>query len=258
MANKYATVVSKAGAISQDPNEIDLNVTADTGATATPRLTSPTVGGSVTTPNMGFAGANAILVVGTYVDDADSTIGTVSRFAPGHGTNTAYANEKKVALGMGGILPGGEAASGTLTIAEPVTSGDKFIVGDETYTMMTTPAAAFDIAIGAGEAATKVNIVAAINLSGTAGTEYFAGTTKNKKVEATTFDGDDCILTARVGGLAGDSIPTAETGQGFTHASNIFDAATLGAVTAGIDFADVTSLEPIGISADVALVDQNA
>jgi len=258
MVDKYALVVSQAGAVSQDPAEIDTNVTVDTGATATAELASEATGGAVTTPNMGVAGANAVLVIGTYVDDADGTIGSVSEFFPGHGTNTKYANEKAVAMGMGGILPGGQAAVGTLTIAEPVTDGDEFTIDTTVYTLKTTPAAAYDIDIGADEAATKVNIVAAINASGTPGTEYFAGTLRHPTVEATTFATDDCLLTARVGGVAGDSIVIAESGQGLTHASNVFDAATLGDVTPGEDFAQDLSLEPIGISADVALVDQNA
>lgn len=257
MANKYAIVGGKAGEVSQDPAEIDTNVTADTGATAVPFGASPAVGGTVTTPMHGPAGVNAILVIGTYVDDADGDIGTVSRFFAGHGS-AQMPNEKLVALGQGGILPGGEQASGTLTIAEPVTDGDQFTIDAIEYTLLDTPVAAYDIDIGANEAATKVNIVAAINASGTEGTEYFAGTNEHPTVVATTFSGDDCVLTAKFGGLAGDSIATVESGQELTHASNVFDATTLGAVTAGIDFADVTSLEPIGISADVALVDQNA
>jgi hypothetical protein len=258
MADKYATVVSKAGAVSQDPAEIDTNVTVDAGATAEAELASEAAGGGVGLANMGFAGANAVLVIGTYDDDANGSIGTLSEFAPGHGTNTKWANEKLAGMNMGGILPGGPAAQGTLTIAEPVTTTDQFTIGLIQYTLITTPVAPYDIAIGADEAATKVNIVAAINASGTPGTEYFAGTLQNPLVEATTFATDACILTARDGGLASDLIVIAETGNELTHAANIFDAATLGAVTEGFDFADVTSLEPIGISADVALKDQNA
>lgn len=156
---------------------------------------------------------------------------------------------------MGGILPGGETASGLVTIGEPVSDGDTLTIGTTVYRFKTTMAQAFDVALGAGEAAQKVNIVAAINLSGTPGTEYYAGTTEHPDVSAAAFVGDDAVITAKVGGLAGDSIAFTET---FTHVSNIVDAATLGDNTAGIDFYEVSSLEPIGISADVALVDQNA
>lgn len=133
------------------------------------------------------------------------------------------------------ITVAGVAAQGTLTIAEPVTTADEFTIDTTVYTMMTTPAAAYDIAIGADEAATKVNIVAAINASGTPGTEYFAGTLIHPTVTATVFAGDACVLTAKTNGTAGNSIVSAESGVGFTHASNVFDAATLGTTTAGVD-----------------------
>jgi hypothetical protein len=101
--------------------------------------------------------------------------------------------------------------------------------------MLTTPIAAYDIAIGADEAASKVNIVAAINASGTEGVEYFAGTLVNSLVVATTFAGDDCILTARENGTAGNSIVSDETGNELTDVANVFDATTLGTTTAGVD-----------------------
>ena len=133
------------------------------------------------------------------------------------------------------VTVAGVAAQGTLTIAEPVTTTDQFTIDTRQYTLLTSPAAAYDIAIGADEAATKVNIVAAINASGTPGTEYFAGTLAHPTVVATTFAGDAGVLTARVNGTAGNSIITAETGNELTHASNIFDAGTLGTTTAGVD-----------------------
>lgn len=132
----------------------------------------------------------------------------------------------------------GVASAGTLTIAEPVTDGDEFTIDATVYTLKTTPAAAYDIAIGANEAATKVNIVAAINASGTPGTEYFAGTLIHPTVGAAAFAGDACVLTAKTTGTAGDAIATTETGQGFTHASNIFDDVTLGTTVAGVDDVD--------------------
>jgi len=137
--------------------------------------------------------------------------------------------------GMKVVTVAGVQAQGTLTIAEPLIDTDQFTVGLIEYSMMTTPAAAYDIAIGADEAASKVNIVAAINASGTPGTEYFAGTLVNALVVATTFAGDDCVLTARLNGTAGNSIVSDETGNGLDHVSNIFDATTLGTTTAGVD-----------------------
>lgn len=123
----------------------------------------------------------------------------------------------------------GTKAQGTLTIAEPVTAGDTIVVGDQTYVFVTGAAdAPGEIGIGADEAATKVNIPAAIN-----GTDSI--NTANTKVTASAFSGDVCTLTARYTGTQGNSIVTAELGQGLTHVSNVFNAATLGTTTAGVD-----------------------
>lgn len=132
----------------------------------------------------------------------------------------------------------GVAAGGFLTIAEPVSDGDQFTIDEQEYTLLDTPVAAYDIDIGGSEAATKVNIVAAINASGTEGVEYFAGTLIHPTVEATTFDGDVMDLTARETGTAGNSIVTAESGQELTHVANVFDNATLGDDVAGVDDVD--------------------
>jgi hypothetical protein len=119
-----------------------------------------------------------------------------------------------------------------------VTDGDQFTYDTRRYTLLDTTVAAFDIAIGADEDATKVNIVAAINASGTEGVEYHAGTTEHPTVVATAFAGDDMVVTAKVAGAAGDTIVSDETGQGLTDVANVFDDTTLGTTTAGVDNVD--------------------
>jgi len=119
-------------------------------------------------------------------------------------------------------------AAGKLTIAEPVTAEDTMTIGSVVYTFKAngTAAAAGEIDMGASEAATKLNIVKALK-----GTDTL--NTLHPTVDcAAAFVGDDLALTARVPGIAGDAIVTTET---LTHASNIFDATTLGAVAAGVD-----------------------
>lgn len=118
------------------------------------------------------------------------------------------------------------ASQGTLTIGEPVTADDTMTIGTTVYTFVTgATAAAGQIGLGAGEAATKLAIVAAIN-----GTDTF--NTAHPLVSAAAFAVDACVITARVKGAAGDLIATTET---FTHVSNVFDATTLGTTTAGVD-----------------------
>ncbi len=168
-----------------------------------------------------YAGADGIVDITPAVGDV--FVGTVLK----GGSSVIVFFGSQVAITVAGV-----AAQGTLTIAEPITTTDDFTIGTTVYQMITTPVAAYDVAIGANEAASKVNIVAAINASGTEGVEYFAGTLIHPDVTAIAFAGDDCVITANVNGTAGNSIATTET---FTHASNIYDAATLGTTTAGVD-----------------------
>jgi uncharacterized protein len=87
------------------------------------------------------------------------------------------------------------------------------------------------IAIGNDVAATQANIVAAINLSGTAGTQYAAAMTQHPTVAAANaFAGNNLVLTAKTPGTTGNGIATTES---FTAGTNVFDAATLGTTKAG-------------------------
>jgi len=118
------------------------------------------------------------------------------------------------------------AAVGTLTIAEPVTVDDTIRIGNITYTFKAgATAVAGQIGIGGSEAETKLAIVAAISGADT-------HNVANPLVSSGAFSGDVCTLTARLKGAAGNSIVTTET---LTHASNVFNAATLGTTTAGVD-----------------------
>ncbi len=86
------------------------------------------------------------------------------------------------------------------------------------------------IAIGGSLAQSKLNLVAALDLSGAAGTDYATAMTAHPTVDIATFVADDAVLTAKTKGTAGDTIVTTET---FTAGTNIFDAGTLGTTTAG-------------------------
>ena len=120
------------------------------------------------------------------------------------------------------------AAQGTLTIAEPVTAEDTMTIGAVVYTFKAngTAAAAGEIDMGAAEANTKLNIVTAIK--GTDGLNTAHPTADC----AAAFVGDGLVLTAKTKGTVGNALATTQT---LTHASNIFDAATLGTTTAGVD-----------------------
>lgn len=122
-------------------------------------------------------------------------------------------------------------AQGTLTLDVAVTDGDQFIVGGKTYTLEAI-LSNFDgnIAIGADLAATKLNIVAAFDLNGVAGTDYALAMTANTDVDIAAFSNNNSILTAKLSGTDGNSIATTST---FAAGTNKFDAVTLGTTRAG-------------------------
>lgn len=152
------------------------------------------------------------------------------------------------------------ASVGGLTIGEDVSDGDTLTIGSTVYRYKDTPAQAYDVDTGANEAAAKVNIVAAINASGTEGVEYYAGTLIHPDVTATAFSGDLAVLTAKVAGAAGNAIALAET---FANGANIIvnNAVFLGDATTGVNATAstlvtgvVTGVDIVGLEDDVISV----
>ena len=130
---------------------------------------------------------------------------------------------------------GGNSSQGTLTLdTNPVgANNDTMTIGTTVYRFKETMAQANDIQIGVDVAATQASLVATINGTGVAGTEYFAGSTSpHPLVRMGAFAADDSIVTAIATGVAGDAIATTQT---FTAGTNIFDAGTLGTTAAGAD-----------------------
>jgi hypothetical protein len=82
-----------------------------------------------------------------------------------------------------------------------------------------------EISIGSDLATAKVNIVTAINGSD-------GHNTPNTSVLAADFIGTDCIISALIGGVSGDSIVAEGT---FNDILSEFDSETLGTTTAGAD-----------------------
>ena len=114
-------------------------------------------------------------------------------------------------------------ASGTLTVDTRPTAGDTLTIGTKTYIFVPvgTANSAGEISIGADLAGAQAAIVAAIN--GTDGVNA-----PHPKVTAAAFAANASVITALIGGTAGNAIATTET---FTAATNIFAAATLGSGT---------------------------
>jgi len=140
------------------------------------------------------------------------------------------------------------AAEGTLTMDTQPTALDAFEIDGEAYTFVADgdDGGLREISIGADLAAAKVNFVAAIN--GTDGVN-----TAHPSVTAAAFSGDDCVLSAILDGVAGDSITTTEN---FTAVGNRFDAGTLGTTTAGADCPAANAVTELvaAITADASAV----
>ena len=110
-------------------------------------------------------------------------------------------------------------ATDTLTLPTQPSSGDTMTIGTKTYTFVPAGTAGDDgeISIGSDLATAKLAIVGAIN--GEDGRNL-----PHPLVTASAFNVNVCTITARVGGVAGNSIATTET---FTAVGNVFSAVAL-------------------------------
>jgi len=136
----------------------------------------------------------------------------------------------------------------TLTIDTQVTSGDTMTLEGKEYTFVPDGTANADgeVTIGTDLATCKAAIVAAIN-----GTDDHNDA--HPLVSCAAFGGDDAVVTALIGGTAGDAYESTET---FTAGSNVFSGATFAsgadcvqadAVTAVV--AAVTAFDTEGVGA---------
>jgi hypothetical protein len=128
-----------------------------------------------------------------------------------------------------------DKSEGTLTIGAVPTANNTMTISSKVYTFVESAESDGDIEIDDGDTpllSTHANIVSAI--LGTDGIN-----TTNPDVTVTAFAGNDLVVTARVGGTAGNSIDTLET---FTSESNFFDANTLGTTTGGTDCASTDAV----------------
>jgi hypothetical protein len=122
----------------------------------------------------------------------------------------------------------GTAASGVLNFKLHPVDGNTVVIGGTTYTFKTAPNAAYHVFLGANKAAAQTNLDKAIDASGIAGTNYFAGTLRNPLISTSVIAGDTITVTAARTGLAGNLIAT--TASEITHTE--WGAATL---TGGLD-----------------------
>jgi hypothetical protein len=171
------------------------------------------------TPVNAVAAVGTLTLSGVVIDGETVTIdGDVYEFlADAAQTKTSASN---IAVD---ITSHCTAAQGTLTITDQVSADESFVIGSTTYTFKAVADEAGEIAIGVDEATTKLNIVAAIN-----GTDLI--NTAHPSVSAAAFSGDNCVITALVGGTAGNLITfTEDITNGSVNGSDVLGGTTPGA-----------------------------
>lgn len=182
------------------------------------------------------AATGTLSVTGTVVDAETVSIGSdVYEFCADEAQTVSEGN---IAVDITAYTT---KAHGTLTLPVKPTATDTIVIGTTTYTFVADGDfdTAGEIPIGENVAATQVNIVAAIN-----GTDLV--NSADPAVTAADFADNACVITALIGGVAGNSIGTTET---FTAETNAFAAATLGS---GADCSAAN-----GITALVAAINAN-
>lgn len=116
-----------------------------------------------------------------------------------------------------------DEAAGALTFSGVGTAADTITIGSKTYTLRAAPTTvANEVKIGATATETAANLIAAINGGAGAGIAYGSLTTAHPDVVASAGSAGVVNVVAKVGGTAGNSIATTETGT-----STSFGAATL-------------------------------
>jgi hypothetical protein len=101
-------------------------------------------------------------------------------------------------------------SSSVLTLGGNVTADDQVEIDSVIYTFKAAVAIAYEVLRGGTAEASIDNLVKAINLTGTAGVEYGAGTAKHPSVSAVKASAATMAAVARVPGLAGDAITTTD------------------------------------------------
>lgn len=111
----------------------------------------------------------------------------------------------------------GTQATGTIsnTSDSNMNDGDTFTIGSITYRFKNTMAAAYDVKIQSTRGGTLTSFAAAINGSGTVGTDYFAGTLANTSAQCTALNTSTghftLFIAALAGGTGGNSIAFTST-----------------------------------------------
>lgn len=159
-------------------------------------------------------------------DKATATLTVSGAIVP-----AAHATSEIVSSGA--CAPGDYATSVLTSDATNVAEDEVVVVGGVTYRFRNTLAQAYDVKIGADAEATLVNLKKAINATGVAGTDYFAGTLVNPVVIAIEIAATTLQVWARTIGTAANAGATTTTASHLSWADTTLGGGT-GASNPGI------------------------
>lgn len=164
------------------------------------------------------------------------TSGTIKFHDGADNTSGSYATST---LTTSGLVYAAFATNTLTSDATNVADGETVVIGAITYRFKDTMAQAYDVQIGANAAASLDNLKAAINGSGTPGTEYFAGTVAHPLVIATTNTDTTQKVESRTYGTANNTLATTETSDHLSWADTTLGGGT-GASDPGVATASAT------------------
>jgi hypothetical protein len=158
---------------------------------------------------------------------------SINLFKTGHDADFGFDIDSDAEGGFSGTDEA-NAAQATLTSdATNVSVDDTVTIGAVTYTFKASPTTvANQVKIGASASATLDNLKAAINLTGTPGTDYGSNTVIHPTVYASTKTATTLLLFAKAEGTGGNSLASTE---GSTHLS--FGAGTFAGGNAATGYA---------------------
>ncbi len=105
----------------------------------------------------------------------------------------------------------GNAAIAELTISGLAIADETVVIDGATYTWKAAPSAAYEVDIGADADGCRDNLIAAINSSGTPGTEYGAGTIAHPSFIASANGAGVVKVSHRLSGTEGNGKTMSET-----------------------------------------------
>lgn len=163
--------------------------------------------------------AHTLVIATTNADDSQ----IIRSRTPGIGNNTLATTETMANTAWGGTTLGGAGNTAGVT-----TAGSTFTINGRVYTAVIELSESFGASAIAdqilwvtSEAVFLDNVKLAINASGTAGTQYSTGTTKNTDVTATTNTNTAQTFVAIKAGTVGNAITTTETMANYAFTSTV-------------------------------------